>query len=63
MLKPTEDVVSETTLFRDVFGCESDDCLWHDRTRAYGRIEVCEGEWRREPDGQWRFWTSEGIDD
>ena len=21
-----------------------------------GRVPVCDGEWRREPDGRWRFW-------
>ena len=21
-----------------------------------GRVAVCDGEWRREPDGRWRFW-------
>lgn len=62
MLTPTTDVVTEATLFRDVFGCDSDDCEWHPDARRRGRIDVCSGEWRREPDGNWRFWTSEDAD-
>lgn len=23
---------------------------------ASGKVAVCDGEWRREPDGRWRFW-------
>lgn len=24
-----------------------------------GKVDVCDGEWRREDDGRWRFWKYE----
>jgi hypothetical protein len=54
-VKATEDVVTEDVLKAAVFGMEPED----DLPERDGRIPVCAGEWRREPDGRWRFWENE----
>lgn len=56
-MKATDDVVTEAELFKDVFGCtDGDECPWHDGTKSVGVVAVCDGEWRKEKDGRWRFW-------
>lgn len=50
VLQKTSDVVTTRELIEDVFG--GDDDALPDRDA----IPVCAGEWRREPDGRWRFW-------
>lgn len=54
-LQQTTDVVTATELVRDVFGEDGDFELPDGDT-----IGVCAGEWRREPDGRWRFWQHPG---
>lgn len=63
MLKPTSDVVTEPELFRDVFGCDEDDCEWHVDTRQRGYVRVCAGEWKRETDGRWRLFVYDQAED
>ena len=63
MLKPTTDVVTEAQLFRDVLGCDDDDCEWHDEVRQRGYIPVCAGEWKKEPDGRWRMYVDDQADE
>lgn len=66
MFKPTDDVVQEGVLFADVFGIDEDDEEFVSGFRESGRVRVCEGEWRREPDGRWRLYVDEdglGVED
>lgn len=55
-LRATDDVVTTEVLFVDVFGDEVPDDL-------PATIGVCAGEWRREPDGRWRFWADDNFSD
>lgn len=55
-MKPTHEAVSEQVLLTEVFGLEPDDDT---SFVACGCVETCAGEWRREPDGLWRFWEGE----
>jgi hypothetical protein len=52
---PTDDVVGgDIELMTDVFGMDLDDVEPLDGIE-WGVVPVCSGEWRREPDGHWRF--------
>lgn len=56
---PTDDVVGgDIELMTDVFGLdlEIDEPI---PDIEMGLVAVCDGEWRREPDGQWRFWRED----
>lgn len=47
-LRRTDDVIAERTL-RRVLGSSPG--------KVVKRISVCAGEWRKEPNGRWRFWA------
>ncbi len=52
----TEDVLAPHHLM-ELFTCSDDEYDGPDLNECGGVIQVCEGEWRLEPDGElWRFW-------
>lgn len=60
-LRPTADVVSLKVLHEEVFGGDEEEMQATDDQP--GVIAVCAGEWRREPDGLWRFWADPSFED
>lgn len=53
-LRPTDDVMTDAEL-REFFDTDRDEELGDEP------IEVCEGEWRRDVPGKWRFWRDPTI--
>ena len=56
-LIPTVELVTSEELL-EIFNGEHDE-----ETSAIlnsGKVQVCNGEWRREPDGRWRLWQDFG---
>jgi hypothetical protein len=60
-LRPTADVVTLKELHEEVFGGDEEEMQATDDPS--GIIPVCAGEWRREPDGRWRFWADPSFED
>ncbi len=55
----TEDVVAPHQLM-ELFATGDDEDDGPDLNACGGVIQVCDGEWRREPDGFfWRFWEED----
>jgi hypothetical protein len=46
-----DDIVSEAELIA-IIGVDDDE----DQSITGDVVSVCDGEWRREPDGRWRIW-------
>ena len=53
-LRPTDDVLTDAEL-RELFDTDRDEELGDEH------IEVCEGEWRRDVPGKWRFWRDPSV--
>lgn len=55
----TADLATAEELLEIFDGGHDPDC---ESILASGKVQVCAGEWRREPDGRWRFWKDESCD-
>ena len=50
----TDDVLLPKVFLGEIFDCFDGDPDQPDLSS--GVVQVCAGEWRREPNGCWRFW-------
>jgi hypothetical protein len=53
-LVATDDVLLPKVFLGEIFDCFDGDPDAPDLSS--GVVHVCAGEWRREPNGSWRFW-------
>lgn len=56
----TDDVLSQKIFLGDIMDCFDGDSDQPDLSS--GVVQVCAGEWRREPDGRWRFYKDTETD-
>lgn len=56
----TDDVLPHKMFLGDIMDCWDGDPDQPDLTG--GVVQVCAGEWRREPDGRWRFFKDTETD-